>query len=94
MKTKTKTEAPAKKPSNPRNLRNIPLAVPPPLYDEIQHAAGTMCRHQADIMRLAMSIGLRALRNANYDEAGSILGSPRADLIKPTPSPLRNPRTK
>lgn len=85
----------AKEPT--KRLHAVPLAIPTPLLESIRYAADQMARSQADTMRLCMEIGLRVMRNANYDQAGAIIGSataPRPELIKPVPTQLRERRSK
>ena len=96
MKNKT-TKATKATPEPTKRLHAVPLAIPTPLLTKIRTAADSMSCHQADVMRLALEIGLRMLSNANYDQAGAIIGSVKsepAEFVKPVPTPLRERRTK
>ena len=94
-KTPTKPTPAKKEPT--KRLHAVPIAIPTDLLNAIRHAADQMCRTQADTMRLCMEIGLRVLRNANYDQAGSIIGAAqtaRPELVRPVPTELRERRSK
>ena len=96
MKNKT-TKATKATPEPTKRLHAVPLAIPTALLEKIRNAAEAMCCHQADVMRLAIEIGLRILSRANYDQAGAIIGSVKsepAEFVKPVPTPLRERRTK
>ena len=88
---KTPTKEPTKR------LHPVALAIPTPLLETIREAARMMCVTQADVQRLAMEIGLRVLRKANFDQAGSILGAANSalpELVERIPTALRERRSK
>ena len=79
-----------------KRLHPVALAIPTPLLETIREAARMMCVTQAEVQRLSMEIGLRVLRNANFDQAGSIIGAAnqtRPELVRPVPTELRERRS-
>ena len=80
-----------------KRLHPVPIALPTQLLESVRAAADSMCSTQADTMRLALEIGLRMLRKANFDQAGAIIGATeptRPELIQPIPTALRERRSK
>ena len=80
MKTTT-----AKKSKAGTDYTPVPVAIPNKMLEEIRSAATHMQSSQAEIMRLAMNIGLRTLNAARFDVAGALMRLVESDAAKPPP---------
>ena len=67
-----------------KSSKPIPLAIPNALLELIDHAADATARTRAELMRLAIEIGIEDLRRIQYNIAGALVTQAHASVIHPT----------
>lgn len=77
-------------PNNSKKIVAAPLRIPPELKAKVDEAARLMHAKPADVMRLALAIGLEDLARINHDVAGVI--SRAVMETAEAPPQLREPR--
>ena len=58
-----------------KSSKPIPIAIPNELLAQIDRVAGLTNKTRAEVMRLAMEVGLEDLKRCNYGVAGAIVDS-------------------
>lgn len=78
-------------PQMSKSSKPVPILIPPDLADKIDQVSTFTGMSKAEIMRLAMRIGLEDLRRCNYDIAGAIVDQAQASG---PPGPRKPPSRK
>jgi hypothetical protein len=72
----------------PRSDKPIPIRIPKPLLERIKAAGEALGYSDAEVIRLAVSVGLERLRRINYDLSGAI-----CDAAEKSPTPKEHRET-
>lgn len=76
-------------PNTPKKVVSAPLRISPELKEKLDQASEALGIKQAEVMRLALDIGLADLRSINWDIAGAVLAAVQAGRAAADPPTLK-----